>query len=56
MAIAIDQSPELQVRQSVNLILRHFEMLDTSRSSVPPDVQVPIVLYGPENLPDPLPF
>jgi len=55
MAIAIDQSPEVQVRKSVNLILGHFSYGgDTTPFAM--EAEVPIVLYGPEKIPDPLPF
>ena len=56
MSLAIDQSPELQVRLSVNLLLRHFEFFGFEQASFPLETEVPIVLYGPENLPNPLPF
>ena len=56
MSIAIDQSPELQVRLAVNLILRHFEFFGHEQAPFPLDTEVPIVLYGPENIPNPLPF
>lgn len=56
MSIAIDQSPELQVRLAVNLILRHFDFFGHEQAPFPLDTEVPIVLYGPENIPNPLPF
>jgi LacI family transcriptional regulator len=56
MSITIDQSPELQVRLAVNLILRHFEFFGHEQAPFPLDTEVPIVLYGPENIPNPLPF
>ncbi|NTE56743.1 substrate-binding domain-containing protein [Agrobacterium tumefaciens] len=56
MSLTIDQSPELQVRLAVNILLRHFEFFDAGQGSFPPETEVPIVLYGPENLPNPLPF
>ncbi|MFT4183893.1 MAG: hypothetical protein QM636_18465 [Rhizobium sp.] len=55
MSIAIDQSPELQVRKAVNLILGYFSYGDGS-STAPIESEVPTVLYGPENIPEPLPF
>jgi LacI family transcriptional regulator len=56
MSLAIDQSPELQVRLAVNLLLRHFEFFGPEQTPFPLESEVPIVLYGPENLPNPLPF
>ncbi len=56
MSIAIDQSPELQVRLAVNLILRHFDAFAPVEVPLPLDGEVPIVLYGPENIPGSLPF
>jgi LacI family transcriptional regulator len=55
MSITIDQSPELQVRKAVNLILRHFSFGD-EQMPLPIETEVPTVLYGPENIPEPLPF
>ncbi|MGV2103822.1 LacI family DNA-binding transcriptional regulator [Rhizobium sp. 21-4511-3d] len=55
MSIAIDQSPERQVWKAVNLILRHFSYGD-GKSPLPLETEVPTVLYGPENIPEPLPF
>ena len=54
MSVAIDQSPELQVRLAVNMILRHFEAFVLSPAPV--EAEVPIVLYGPENIPNTLQF
>lgn len=55
MSITIDQSPEQQVRKAVNLILRHFSFGgDHLGSQI--ENEVPVVLYGPENIPAPLPF
>jgi LacI family transcriptional regulator len=56
MSIAIDQSPELQVRLAVNLILRHFAFFGHDQVPFPLESEVPTVLYGPENIPNPLPF
>lgn len=56
MSLAIDQSPELQVHLAIELVLRHFAFVDFQRPPMPPIRDVPSVLYGPENIPDPLPF
>lgn len=56
MSIAIDQSPELQVRLAVNVILRHFDVSDADQTAFPHESEIPIVLYGPENIPAILPF
>lgn len=56
MSITIDQSPELQVRRAVELILEYFARPGTGDGAPPPVSDVPTVLYGPENIPDPLPF
>lgn len=56
MSVVIDQSPELQVRLAVNILLRHFEFFGSEQAPFPLETEVPIVLYGPENLPNPLPF
>lgn len=55
MSITIDQSPELQVRKAVNLILRHYSF-GGEDVSIQVENEVPVVLYGPENIPEPLPF
>jgi LacI family transcriptional regulator len=56
MSLAIDQNPELQVRRAINFILHFFNFAAGERNVAPSDFEVPIVLYGPENIPDPLPF
>ncbi|WP_158665022.1 LacI family DNA-binding transcriptional regulator [Ensifer adhaerens] len=56
MSLTIDQSPELQVRLAVNILLRHFDFFGGEQAAFPHETEVPIVLYGPENLPNPLPF
>ncbi len=55
MSITIDQSPELQVRKAVNLILRHYSF-GGEPAAIQVENEVPVVLYGPENIPEPLPF
>lgn len=56
MSLTIDQSPELQVRAAVNMILRHFEFPGFDQPAFALDTEVPFVLYGPENIPGSLPF
>lgn len=56
MSLTIDQSPELQVRAAVSLVMRHFEALGFDGAPFPLDAEVPFILYGPENLPNTLPF
>lgn len=53
MSLVIDQSPELQARLAVNQILRHFAFADPTSGDDAFDTKpVPIVLYGPENIPE----
>ncbi|WP_196053641.1 LacI family DNA-binding transcriptional regulator [Paracoccus lichenicola] len=52
MTLAIDQSPELQARLAVDILMRHFGILDAEEKSVPLRPEVPFVLFGPENLPN----
>ncbi len=55
MTLTIDQSPELQAQYAVEVLMNHFGF-DGATHATPPYVSsVPIVLYGPENLPDTLP-
>lgn len=56
MSLAIDQSPEVQVRVAINMILRHFEFLGMDQAAFGLDSEVPFILYGPENIPTSLPF
>ena len=52
MTLTIDQSPELQAQFALDVLLNHFGF-DHATHVEPPYVStVPIVLYGPENLPD----
>jgi LacI family transcriptional regulator len=52
MTLTIDQSPELQAQQAMEVLMHRFGFEGASHA-VPPYVSpVPIVLYGPENLPD----
>lgn len=55
MTLTIDQSPELQAQYAVEVLMNHFGF-DGATHATPPYVStVPIVLYGPENLPDAVP-
>lgn len=52
MTMTIDQNPELQAQYALEVLMDHFGF-DGVSHAVPPYVStVPIVLYGPENLPD----
>lgn len=52
MTLTIDQSPELQAQYALEVLMNHFGF-DGATHAVPPYVStVPIVLYGPQNLPD----
>ncbi|MGL4310489.1 MAG: LacI family DNA-binding transcriptional regulator [Paracoccaceae bacterium] len=55
MTLTIDQSPEMQAQYALEVLMNHFGF-DGASHAVPPYVStVPIVLYGPENLPDTAP-
>lgn len=55
MTLTIDQSPELQAQFALEVLLNHFGF-SAAHVVTPPYVStVPIVLYGPQNLPDTLP-
>jgi LacI family transcriptional regulator len=52
MTLTIDQSPELQAQYAVEVLMNHFGF-DGATHAVPPYIStVPIVLYGPQNLPE----
>jgi LacI family transcriptional regulator len=52
MTLTIDQSPELQAQYAVEVLMNHFGF-ENATHMVPPYVSnVPIVLYGPQNLPE----
>ncbi|WP_299503947.1 LacI family DNA-binding transcriptional regulator [Cypionkella sp.] len=52
MTLTIDQSPELQAQFALDVALNHFNFASVSHLSPPYVSTVPIVLYGPENLPE----
>lgn len=52
MTLAIDQSPELQAQFAIDVLLNHFNFAGAAHVAHPYSTTVPIVLYGPENLPD----
>lgn len=55
MTLTIDQNPELQAQFALDVLLNHFGF-DNAAYVAPPYLStVPIVLYGPENLPDTMP-
>lgn len=51
MTLTIDQSPELQAQFAIDVLLNHFEFAGATHVAPPYQSTVPIVLYGPENLP-----
>ncbi len=55
MTLTIDQSPELQAQFALEVLLSHFGFEGVSDLSPPYVSTVPIVLYGPQNLPDSVP-
>ena len=56
MTLTIDQSPEQQAQFALEVLMTHFG-LEGATHAVPPYVStVPIVLYGPQNLPDTAPL
>ncbi len=52
MTLTIDQSPELQAQFAIGVLLHHFGFAGAVHVTPPYRSTVPIVLYGPENLPD----
>lgn len=48
MTLVIDQSPELQARLAVDILMQHFGLVEAGEVSSRP--MVPFVLFGPENL------
>jgi LacI family transcriptional regulator len=55
MTLTIDQSPELQAQYAIDVLLHHFGFADASHVAPPYASTVPIVLYGPQNLPEAVP-
>jgi LacI family transcriptional regulator len=55
MTLTIDQSPEFQAQYALEVLMNHFGF-EGATHAVPPYVStVPIVLYGPQNLPETMP-
>lgn len=52
MTLTIDQNPELQAQFALDVLLNHFGFDHATHVEPPYASTVPIVLYGPENLPD----
>lgn len=52
MTLTIDQNPELQAQFALDVLLNHFGYDHATHVEPPYGSTVPIVLYGPENLPD----
>lgn len=52
MTLTIDQSPELQARYALEVLMNHFGFEAATHAEPPYVSTVPIVLYGPKNLPD----
>ena len=52
MTLTIDQSPELQAQFALEVLLSHFGFDGASVLAPPYISPVPIVLYGPQNLPE----
>ncbi len=52
MTLTIDQSPELQSQYAIEVVMNHFGFQGATLATPPYVSDVPIVLYGPENLPD----
>ncbi|MBN8630134.1 MAG: LacI family DNA-binding transcriptional regulator [Rhodobacterales bacterium] len=52
MTLTIDQSPELQTQYAIEVLMNHFGFEGATHAAPPYVSNVPIVLYGPQNLPD----
>lgn len=55
MTLTIDQNPELQAQFALDVLLNHFGFAGATHVVPPYASTVPIVLYGPENLPETMP-
>lgn len=55
MTLTIDQSPELQAQFALEVLIHYFGYDGASRVAPPYTSTVPIVLYGPQNLPETMP-
>lgn len=55
MTLTIDQSPELQAQYALEVVMYHYGFEGAVRAAPPYISDVPIVLYGPQNLPDSAP-
>lgn len=52
MTLTIDQSPELQAQYAMEVVMHHYGFEGAVHASPPYVSDVPIVLFGPQNLPD----
>ncbi|MGV8988718.1 MAG: substrate-binding domain-containing protein [Cypionkella sp.] len=52
MTLTIDQSPELQAQFALEVLMNHFGFGGVTALAPPCASTVPILLYGPQNLPD----
>ncbi|SEK09574.1 lac repressor [Marinovum algicola] len=52
MTLTIDQSPELQAQYALEVVMHHYGFEGAVHANPPYVSDVPIVLYGPQNLPD----
>lgn len=52
MTLTIDQSPELQAQYALEVVMHHYGFEGALHAAPPYVSDVPIVLYGPQNLPD----
>ena len=55
LTLTIDQNPELQAHFALDVLLNHFGFAGATHVVPPYASTVPIVLYGPENLPETMP-
>lgn len=52
MTLTIDQNPEVQAQYAIDVLMHHFGFDSANHVAKPYLSNVPIVLYGPQNLPD----